>query len=71
MNDREEVVITRRGTEPVVMVRFADFESLRETAYLFAIAGQRPSALGRDGATGSGRGQERGLLDEDEEARLG
>lgn len=33
-NDREEVVITRAGHEPVVIVSLADFESLRETAYL-------------------------------------
>jgi antitoxin YefM len=34
INDREEVVITRAGHEPVVIVSLADFESLRETAYL-------------------------------------
>lgn len=33
-NDREEVVVTRAGHEPVVIVSLADFESLRETAYL-------------------------------------
>ncbi len=33
-DDREEVVITRAGHEPVVIVSLADFESLRETAYL-------------------------------------
>lgn len=32
--NREEVVITRAGHEPVVIVSLADFESLRETAYL-------------------------------------
>jgi antitoxin YefM len=34
VNDREEVVITRAGHEPVVIVSLDDFESLRETAYL-------------------------------------
>ncbi len=34
INDREEVVITRAGHEPVVIVSLEDFESLRETAYL-------------------------------------
>ncbi|HEY2273548.1 MAG TPA: type II toxin-antitoxin system prevent-host-death family antitoxin, partial [Jatrophihabitantaceae bacterium] len=34
VNDREEVVVTRAGHEPVVIVSLADFESLRETAYL-------------------------------------
>ena len=32
--DREEVVITRAGHDPVVILSLADFESLRETAYL-------------------------------------
>ncbi|MGL5863319.1 MAG: type II toxin-antitoxin system Phd/YefM family antitoxin [Phycicoccus sp.] len=34
VNDREEVVITRAGHEPVVIVSLDDYESLRETAYL-------------------------------------
>jgi antitoxin YefM len=34
VNDREEVVITRAGHDPVVIVSLEDFESLRETAYL-------------------------------------
>jgi antitoxin YefM len=34
VSDREEVVITRAGHEPVVIVSLEDFESLRETAYL-------------------------------------
>jgi len=33
-DDREAAVITRAGHEPVVMVSLADYESLRETAYL-------------------------------------
>jgi len=32
IDDREEVVITRAGHEPVVMVSLEDYESLRETA---------------------------------------
>ncbi|MEV3959573.1 type II toxin-antitoxin system prevent-host-death family antitoxin [Nocardia sp. NPDC050193] len=34
VDDRAEVVITRAGHEPVVMVSLDDYESLRETAYL-------------------------------------
>lgn len=34
VDDREEVVITRAGHEPVVMVALSDYESLKETAYL-------------------------------------
>lgn len=33
-NDREEVVITRPGHEPVVIVSLDDYQSLKETAYL-------------------------------------
>jgi antitoxin YefM len=34
IDDREEVVITRAGHEPVVIVSLADYQSLKETAYL-------------------------------------
>jgi antitoxin YefM len=34
VNDREEVVITRVGHEPAVIVSLEDYESLKETAYL-------------------------------------
>lgn len=33
-NDREEVIITRAGHEPVVVVSLDDYESLKETVYL-------------------------------------
>ncbi|MDQ8704722.1 type II toxin-antitoxin system prevent-host-death family antitoxin [Streptomyces sp. LHD-70] len=34
VDDREEVIVTRAGHEPVVMVALAEYESLKETAYL-------------------------------------
>lgn len=34
IDDREEVVITRAGRDPVVIVSLEDYESLKETAYL-------------------------------------
>lgn len=34
VDDREEVVITRAGHEPAVIVSLEDYESLKETAYL-------------------------------------
>lgn len=34
VEDREEVVITRAGHDPVVIVALDDYESLKETAYL-------------------------------------
>jgi antitoxin YefM len=32
--DREEVIITRAGHDPVVIVSLDDYQSLKETAYL-------------------------------------
>lgn len=34
VDDREEIVITRAGHEPAVIVALSEYESLRETAYL-------------------------------------
>jgi len=34
VNDREEIVVSRAGHDPVVIVSLADYESLKETAYL-------------------------------------
>ncbi|MGH4022253.1 MAG: type II toxin-antitoxin system Phd/YefM family antitoxin [Pseudonocardiaceae bacterium] len=34
VEDREEVIITRAGHDPVVMVALDDYESLKATAYL-------------------------------------
>lgn len=34
VEDREEVIITRAGHEPVVIVSLDDYQTLKETAYL-------------------------------------
>lgn len=34
VDNREEAIITRAGHEPVVIVSLAEYESLREAAYL-------------------------------------
>jgi antitoxin YefM len=34
LDNREEIVITRAGRDPVVLVALDDYESLKETAYL-------------------------------------
>ena len=34
VNDREEVVVTRAGHEPVVLVALDDYESLKEAVHL-------------------------------------
>lgn len=56
-NDREEVVITRAGHEPVVIVSLADYESLRETAYLMRSPTNARRLLDAMERLESGRGQ--------------
>lgn len=34
INDREEIVVTRAGHDPVVIVSLDEYESLKESAYL-------------------------------------
>ncbi|MHB9759673.1 type II toxin-antitoxin system Phd/YefM family antitoxin [Streptomyces sp. BYX5S] len=34
VDDREEVIVTRSGHDPVVIVALSEYESLKETAYL-------------------------------------
>ena len=36
VNDREEVVITRAGHQPVVILALSEYDSLRETVYLLS-----------------------------------
>lgn len=65
VNDREEVVITRAGHEPVVIVSLADFESLRETAYLMRSPANARRLLDAMERLEAGRGEEHDLVDTD------
>lgn len=65
VNDREEVVITRAGHDPVVIVSLADFESLRETAYLLRNPANARRLLESIDELESGRGTARQLDTED------
>ncbi|HEY7008581.1 MAG TPA: type II toxin-antitoxin system prevent-host-death family antitoxin [Jatrophihabitantaceae bacterium] len=65
INDREEVVITRAGHEPVVIVSLADFESLRETAYLMRSPANAHRLLDAMERLENGRGEAHDLLDAD------
>ena len=65
VNDREEVVITRAGHDPVVIVSLADFESLRETAYLMRSPANARRLLDAMERLESGAGVERDLLTAD------
>jgi antitoxin YefM len=65
IDDREEVVITRAGHEPVVIVSLADFESLRETAYLMRSPQNARRLLDAMERLEAGTGQTRDLVDAD------
>lgn len=62
-NNREEVIITRAGHEPVVIVSLADFESLRETAYLMRSPANARRLLDAMERLENGEGEERPLVD--------
>ena len=65
VNDREEVVITRAGHEPVVIISLADFESLKETAYLMRSPANARRLLDAMERLESGRGEAHPLIDAD------
>jgi antitoxin YefM len=65
INDAEEVVVTRSGHQPVVIVSLAEYQSMRETEYLLrnpnnaAILRQSIAELAR------GEASERELIEPD------
>ena len=65
VNDREEVVVTRAGHEPVVIVSLEDYESLRETAYLMRSPANARRLLDAMERLESGRGEAHDLLETD------
>ena len=65
IDDREEIVITRAGHEPVVIVSLADFESLRESVYLMRSPANARRLLDAMERLETGDGQVRDLLDTD------
>lgn len=65
VNDREEIIITRAGHEPVVLMSLADFESLRETAYLMRSPANARRLLDAMERLEDGRGEQHDLLDAD------
>ncbi len=64
-NDREEVVITRAGHEPVVIVSLEDYESLKETAYLMRSPANARRLFDAMERLESGRGEVRDLIEAD------
>ena len=65
VEDREEVVITRAGHDPVVIVSLADFESLRETAYLMRSPANARRLLDAMERLEAGKGEPHDLVDAD------
>jgi len=63
IDDREEVVITRAGREPVVMVSLEDYESLKEAAYLLRSPENARRLLAAIENLESGRGVVRDVLE--------
>jgi antitoxin YefM len=63
VNDREEVVITRAGHEPAVIVSLDDYESLKETAYLLRSPANARRLFESIDELEAGKGEERKLLE--------
>lgn len=64
-NDREEVVITRAGHDPVVIVSLKDYQSLRETAYLMRSPANARRLLDAMERLEAGHGEPHDLIDAD------
>ncbi|UQV54365.1 type II toxin-antitoxin system Phd/YefM family antitoxin [Corynebacterium pseudodiphtheriticum] len=62
-DDREEVIITRAGHEPVVVVSLDDYESLKETAYLLKSPANARRLLASIEQLENGEGTQRDLLE--------
>jgi antitoxin YefM len=68
-DDREEVVITRAGHDPVVMVALDDYESLKETAYLLRSPENARRLLGAIDRLERGGGAAHELVEDGTEGR--
>ena len=65
VDDREEVVITRAGHDPVVIVSLEDYEALKETAYLMRSPANARRLLDAMERLEAGRGEYHDLIDAD------
>ncbi|WP_104140047.1 MULTISPECIES: type II toxin-antitoxin system Phd/YefM family antitoxin [unclassified Cryobacterium] len=63
LDDREEVIITRAGRDPVVLVALDDYESLKETAYLLRSPANARRLLGSIERLEAGQGAEHDLAE--------
>lgn len=65
VDDREEVVITRAGHDPVVIVSLEDYEALKETAYLMRSPANARRLLDSMERLEGGQGEQHELIDAD------
>jgi antitoxin YefM len=63
VDDHEEVVITRAGHEPVVIVALSEYESLKESAYLLRSPENARRLLASIDRLEHGGGTQRNLLE--------
>ncbi|WFE64906.1 type II toxin-antitoxin system prevent-host-death family antitoxin [Micromonospora sp. WMMD714] len=63
INDAEEVVVTRSGHEPVVIVPLAEYESMKETEYLLRSPGNAAALRRSIAELDEGDATERDLVD--------
>ena len=63
IDDCEEIVVTRAGHEPVVIVSLAEYESLKETAYLLGTPANARRLYEAIDELKAGRGIERDLIE--------
>ncbi|QXT64016.1 type II toxin-antitoxin system Phd/YefM family antitoxin [Tessaracoccus palaemonis] len=62
VDDREEVVITRAGHDPVVIVSLEEYEALKETAYLLRSPANARRLLDAMERLEGGRGEPHDLI---------
>lgn len=63
LDDREEVIITRAGRDPVVIVALDDYESLKESAYLLRTPSNARRLLQAIDDLKAGEGSEHDLVE--------
>lgn len=61
--DHDELIVTRKGREPVVVMSMADFESWKETLYLLSSPSNAKMLRESIAEMDSGKGTERDLVD--------
>ena len=63
-DDREEIVITRSGHEPAVILSLSEYESLQETAYLMRSPANARRLMESISRLEAGLGSEHQLVEE-------